>query len=175
MAQTACSVGSIDQGLISGWDDPLEKGIATHFSMLVWRIPWAEEAGGLSPRDHEIRCDWTTNTLGLHSDQVYGEREVTEKKEKVKAITSLFSFLKFDSYSGPVSSDFPQQIYWMGIILQFYQWRHWSIKEARKSEHGKQRIFEPEFNSGLWCNASVVVISNCMWKMTEINCRESPK
>ena len=30
-----------------GWEDPLEKGLATHFSILAWRIPWTEEAGGL--------------------------------------------------------------------------------------------------------------------------------
>jgi len=27
-----------------GWEDPLEKGMATHFSILVWRIPWTEES-----------------------------------------------------------------------------------------------------------------------------------
>ena len=32
-----------------GWDDLLEKGMATHFSMLAWRIPWTEEPGGLQP------------------------------------------------------------------------------------------------------------------------------
>ena len=30
-----------------GWEDPLEKGMATHSSILVWRIPWIEEPGGL--------------------------------------------------------------------------------------------------------------------------------
>ena len=29
------------------WEDPLEKGMATHFSILSWRIPWTEEPGGL--------------------------------------------------------------------------------------------------------------------------------
>ena len=29
------------------WEDPLEKGMATHFSILAWRIPWTEEPGGL--------------------------------------------------------------------------------------------------------------------------------
>ena len=29
------------------WDDPLEKGVATHSSILAWRIPWTEETGGL--------------------------------------------------------------------------------------------------------------------------------
>ena len=30
-----------------GWEDPLEKGVATHSSVLAWRIPWAEEPGVL--------------------------------------------------------------------------------------------------------------------------------
>ena len=30
-----------------GWEDPLEKGMATHSSILSWRIPWTEEPGGL--------------------------------------------------------------------------------------------------------------------------------
>ena len=29
------------------WEDPLEKGMATHSSILGWRIPWTEEPGGL--------------------------------------------------------------------------------------------------------------------------------
>ena len=30
-----------------GWEDPLEQGIATHFSIHAWEIPWTEEPGGL--------------------------------------------------------------------------------------------------------------------------------
>ena len=30
-----------------GWEDPLQKGMATHSSILAWRIPWTEEPGGL--------------------------------------------------------------------------------------------------------------------------------
>ena len=30
-----------------GWEDPLEDGMATHSSILAWRIPWTEETGGL--------------------------------------------------------------------------------------------------------------------------------
>ena len=30
-----------------GWEDLLEKGMATHSSTLAWRIPWTEEPGGL--------------------------------------------------------------------------------------------------------------------------------
>ena len=30
-----------------GWEDPLEEGMATHSSILAWRIPWTEEPGML--------------------------------------------------------------------------------------------------------------------------------
>ena len=30
-----------------GWEDPLEEGMATHSSVLAWRISWTEEPGGL--------------------------------------------------------------------------------------------------------------------------------
>ena len=30
-----------------GWEDPLEKEMATHSSILAWKIPWMEEPGGL--------------------------------------------------------------------------------------------------------------------------------
>ena len=35
--ESACHAGDL------GWEDPLEKGMATHFSTLAWRIPWTEE------------------------------------------------------------------------------------------------------------------------------------
>ena len=30
-----------------GWEDPLEKGTVTHFSILTWKFPWTEEPGRL--------------------------------------------------------------------------------------------------------------------------------
>ena len=39
-----------------GWDDPLEEEMATHSSILAWRVPWTEEPGGLrSIRSQRIR------------------------------------------------------------------------------------------------------------------------
>ena len=47
-----------------GWEDPLEKGMATHPSILAWRIPWTEEPGGLrSVGLQRARHDWATNTF----------------------------------------------------------------------------------------------------------------
>ena len=44
-----------DTGSIPGSEDPLEKGMTTHSSILAWRIPWTEEPGGL-------------HSIGLQSD-----------------------------------------------------------------------------------------------------------
>ena len=40
-----CNAG--DPGSIPGREDPLEKEMATHFSILAWEIPWTEEPGRL--------------------------------------------------------------------------------------------------------------------------------
>ena len=46
-----------------GWKDTLEKGMATHSSILTWRIPWTEEPDGLySMGSQRVRRDWVTNT-----------------------------------------------------------------------------------------------------------------
>ena len=44
------------------WEDPLEKGMTTHSSILAWRIPWSEESGGLqSMGSQRIGHDLATN------------------------------------------------------------------------------------------------------------------
>ena len=44
----ACSAGAEETQVRSlGQEDPLEEGMATHSSILAWRFPWTEEAGGL--------------------------------------------------------------------------------------------------------------------------------
>ena len=41
-----------------GWEDSLKKGLATHSSILAWRIPWTEELGGLqSMRLQRVKDD----------------------------------------------------------------------------------------------------------------------
>ena len=37
----------VTQVLSLGWEDPLEKGMATHSSIFAWEIPWTGEPGGL--------------------------------------------------------------------------------------------------------------------------------
>ena len=41
-----------------GWEDPLEKEMATHSSIPAWRIPWTEEPGGLQSKElQRVRHD----------------------------------------------------------------------------------------------------------------------
>ena len=45
-----------------GWEDPLEKEMTTHSSILAWRIPWTEEPGGLqSTVSQRVEHDWVTS------------------------------------------------------------------------------------------------------------------
>ena len=50
-----------------GREDLLEKGMATHSSILAWRIPWTEDPGGLQSKGSQrVRHYWATNTLSPH-------------------------------------------------------------------------------------------------------------
>ena len=54
-----------------GWEDPLEKGMATYSSILAWRIPWTEDPGGWAAvhGSQRVRHDWVTNIFS--SDAVF--------------------------------------------------------------------------------------------------------
>ena len=54
--ESACEVGDLDS--ILGWEDPLEKGMATHSSILACESPWTEKLGGLqSMGSQRVRHD----------------------------------------------------------------------------------------------------------------------
>jgi len=44
------------QARFLGWEDPIEKEMATHSSVLAWKFPWTEEPGGLQSQSHK---SWT--------------------------------------------------------------------------------------------------------------------
>ena len=47
-----------------GWEDPLEKKMATHSSILAWKIPWTEEPGGLQSMGPRRVCHDEAHTRG---------------------------------------------------------------------------------------------------------------
>ena len=48
MSQTVMNLPAMQETQVRslGWEDGLEKEMATHFTILAWRIPWTEEPGG---------------------------------------------------------------------------------------------------------------------------------
>ena len=60
MAQTVKSLPAMQETRLRslGQEDPLEKEMATHSSILAWEIPWTEEPGGLlSMGSQRVGCD----------------------------------------------------------------------------------------------------------------------
>ena len=51
VAQTVKNLPAVQETWVQslGQEDPLEREMATHSSILAWRIPWTEEPGGLQP------------------------------------------------------------------------------------------------------------------------------
>ena len=59
-----------------GQEDPLEKGMATHSSILAWKTPWTEKPGRLQSMGCGVRHDWVTNTH-FFSDRVLKSKDIT--------------------------------------------------------------------------------------------------
>ena len=57
--ESACGAGNL------GWEDPLDEAMATHSSLLGWRIPWTEEPGGLQSIElQRVRHDCLSTGMG---------------------------------------------------------------------------------------------------------------
>ena len=81
MAQTVKRLPAVQEAWVRplGWEDPLEKDMATHSSMLACKIPWTEEPGGCSMGSPRVRPDWQA--------QVH---EITYNHEDNRAKSSYF-------------------------------------------------------------------------------------
>jgi len=73
-----------------GWEDPLEKGMATHSSILAWRIPWTEEPGGLqSMGSQRAGHDWSDLVRSTHNFEFFMSHLKNSILRKANARTSL--------------------------------------------------------------------------------------
>ena len=82
-----------------GQEDPLEKEMATHSSILAWRISWTEEPGGLQSTGlQRVGQDWAVNTNTVFPHLLKKVKEETEKaalklniqKTKIMAYSTTF-------------------------------------------------------------------------------------
>ena len=93
MIKSACYAGDMDSVL--GWEDPLEKGMATCCSILPWRIPWTEEAGRLqSMGSQKVRHDWMTNTLNSCICRPRNKIKPHNHRRKIAPKTSVWKVTK---------------------------------------------------------------------------------
>ena len=72
-----------------GWEDPLEKEMATHSSILAWKIPWMEEPGRLQSigvAKSQTRLSNFTFTLNTTVDKVDNQRGSTVQHRKLYSI-----------------------------------------------------------------------------------------
>ena len=142
-----------------GWEDPLEKDMATYSSILAWRIPWTEDSGGLqSMGSQSVRHDWVTNSRPTctHSSQQcqYDQGQRSDHRSRwdsVKLWTGpgswpckSGSFSDFLSWPWKVTSENPLDIkisistllkYSLPLFLSFQSvkritWEFWKMKIA---------------------------------------------
>ena len=107
-----------------GLEDPLEKGMATHSSILAWRIPWTEEPGGLQPMGSQrVGHDWVTNNS-------FRCKQILRVRIKGETMILQGSTLYFEGVSLSFTErdllDFPQAIWWQrGISTGLFFVRLW--------------------------------------------------
>ena len=107
-----------------GREDPLEKEMATHSSILAWRIPRTEEPGGLQPTGSKrVGHDWATS-LSLRQSATNGaatdfDSLTTYTSEWVKPLSHvrIFAAPWTAAYQAPLSMGFSRQGYWSGLPL----------------------------------------------------------
>ena len=72
-----------------GWEDPLEEEMATHSSILVWKIPRMEETGGLqSMGSQRVGHNWTHKTIQK------GSSLITPKEYYIIITYNIFSLIE---------------------------------------------------------------------------------
>ena len=112
-----------------GQEDPLEKGTATHSSILAWRIPWTEEYGELqSIESQRVRHNWVTNTHTLAS-------LVAQLVKNPPAMQET----GFDPWAGKVTwrrEQLPIPLFWPGEFHELYS--PWDGKESDMTERLSQ-------------------------------------
>ena len=83
MAQTVKNSPAVQETQVQplDWEDPLEKGIATHSSIFAQRIPWTEDPGGLQSMGlQQVGHDWATNTFTFNAQFDFLFREPSEQE-----------------------------------------------------------------------------------------------
>ena len=100
-----------------GQEDPLEEGMATHSSILAWRIPWTEEPGRIQSMGlQRVRHDWATNTFLRKQEE--GTCNLNKRQLRSHKMLSHFSCIWLCATlwtvasQAPLPMGFSRQEYW---------------------------------------------------------------
>ena len=67
------------------WEEALEQEIATHSSILAWRIPWTEDPGGLQSIGSQSEVDMSEVTEQAHDFEIWNESICGDGLEKLQS------------------------------------------------------------------------------------------
>ena len=102
-----------------GQEDPLEKGMKTHSSILAWRIPWTEDPGGLQSMGVAKGQIWLSdypNTHKLLKGESFGEQVKVFKSSAVLWLSSDWLVMRQCSRNLVLSLKSPSST-WMGTLV----------------------------------------------------------
>ena len=101
-----------------GWEDPLEKEMATHSSTHVWKIPWMEKPGGLqSMGSQRVRHDWTTSLSFFDSESL----------NKVRTLQLTLPFTDYRCTWQSMTNHIPSfNFFYLIFIAYFIFWPYWA-------------------------------------------------
>ena len=116
-----------------GWEDPLQKGMATHYSTNAWRIPWTEYPRGLQSMGSQSQTrlsDWSDLNVSRLVSAMHQERWwLRQKSGNLKIIAVYFCSLK--DLPLTKSSQFSSLLTgWMKVIL-----RRQLLKKKKKKKN----------------------------------------
>ena len=135
-----------------GWEDPLEKEMATHSSILAWEVPWTEELCGLqSVGSQRVRRGWS-DLAWMHAVSLM----LSERIWRARGMD--ISFLKF-RFSIKIF-DF---CYWQQTLSVNFPWHSFFVKMSAQylslSKHSLSVITCPSKNGDPWKTQLVQLIS----------------
>ena len=94
MAQAVQNLPAMQESWVHslGWEDSLEKAMATHSSILAWRIPWMEEPGSLQSMGSQSRTRLSDFTSYIHKRYLFFIRSFVDGHRIIVQLHSIAFF-----------------------------------------------------------------------------------
>ena len=107
VAQTVKNLPATQETLVKspGKEDPLEKGMANHFSILAWKIPWMEETDGLRSWSHKELDTTEQRTLSIQNKKLF--------KKVLSSYLQIIISQKQHYYRGAI---FVEPLTWISLL-----------------------------------------------------------